>query len=59
MKYVIEMDLIPIVMTGRKYNVTRRFLIEAEGISQAMLLPEKEYTPGQDCTGIRILEIES
>lgn len=57
-KYVIEMDLIPIVMTGRKYNTTRRFLIEAESMCAALLLVEKEYAPGQDCIGVRVLEIQ-
>ena len=59
MKYVIEMDLIPIAMSRCSMPMTRRFLIEAEGIAQALLLVEKEQAPGQDCVAVRVLEIGS
>jgi hypothetical protein len=58
MKYVVEMDLIPIYKS-RDYPITSRFLIEAEGIAAALLKVEKERYPGQDCVAIRILELES
>ena len=56
MKYVVEMDLIPIYKS-RPYPITQRFVIEAEGIGSALLKVEKERGPGQDCVAIRILEI--
>lgn len=59
MKYVVEMDLLPLEMTRRKIPITRRVLIEAESISAALLLVEKEFAPGQDCVSIRIFELES
>ena len=59
MKYVVEMDLIPTQMSRCTNPVTRRFLIEADGIAQALLLVEKEQAPGQDCVAVRVLEIGS
>ena len=57
MHYVVEMDLIPMEMVGRRYPITRRHLITADSISSALLETDKRFTPGQDCVAIRILEI--
>lgn len=57
MKYVIEMDLIPIHMTGRKYPTTRRFLIEAGSICAALEKVVADEVPGQDCIAVRVLEL--
>ena len=57
MKYVIEMDLIPTHMGRCSYPRTIRFLIEAEGISDAMEKVVADRAPGQDCVAVRVLEI--
>jgi hypothetical protein len=57
MKYVIEMDMIPIHMTRREYPTTRRFLIEADTICKALEHVTTEVVPGQDCVAVRVLEL--
>ncbi len=56
MQYVIELDLIPIHMSRCSYPMTRRFVIEAPSISEAMSRVVDESVPGQDCVAVRILE---
>ena len=55
--YLIEMDLIPCEYNRLQYPVTRRHLVVASNISEALLFADKEYAPGRDCIAIRVLEI--
>ena len=57
MKYVVEMDMIPIHLTMRKYPMTRRFLIEAVSICAALEKVVADEVPGQDCIAVRVLEL--
>lgn len=57
MNYLVELDLIPLYGTGRSFPLTRRHLVEAESISEALQKVDKEFAPGQDCVAIRVIEI--
>jgi tRNA(Ser,Leu) C12 N-acetylase TAN1 len=57
MKYVVEMDLIPLHITRREYPTTRRFLIEADSILEALEKIARDEVPGQDCVAVRVLEL--
>ena len=54
-QYVIEWDLL--AMYGRQLPVTRRRIIQAADIGEAVRLAEDSISPGQDCVSFRVHEV--
>lgn len=59
MRFIVEFDLLPTsTMVTRHYPVTRRIIITAESIRDALLKVDSEITPGNDCVSVRIHEVD-
>ena len=54
-RYVVEWDLL--AMHGRQLPLTRRRIIQAADIGEAVRLAEHWISPGQDCVSFRVHEV--
>lgn len=59
MRYVVEMELIPCTLMSPKFPTTKRHIIEAESIGEAITIAESRFAPGADCVSFKVSEVTS
>ena len=58
MKFIIEYDLVPSAIMGRRLPVTRRKTVAADSMLDALSAVACHLCPGPDCIRITIADID-